>query len=160
MVSSLSSPFLWKFYWKVFQFHLMSILGPVRDQLKVKSRFFSAFWLGRTIMALNFKVPWNWPWNSRFFQGQGDLSKKFQGFSRLRVTEKFQGENEVDLEKPWISRQGLGYVFQGSCISRQGLIGLKFQGFFKEFQGVLEIPQYVSQRRRNPKYIQGHSNHE
>ena len=78
----------------------------------------------------------------------------------MRVTEKIQGENEVDLEKPWISRQGLGYVFQGSCISRQGLIGLKFQGFFKEFQGVLEIPQYVSQRRRNPKYIQGHSNHE
>ena len=74
--------------------------------------------LGRTIVALNFKVPWNWPWSSRFVQGQGDLFKKFKGFSRLRVTKKFQGENQVDLEKPWISRQGWGYIFQGSCISR------------------------------------------
>ena len=95
--------------------------------------------LVRAIVALNFKVPWSWSWISRCFQGQGCPFQKFQGVSSLKVTPIFQGKIQVDLEKPWISRQGWRLCLQGWSISRQGLNPLNLQEIFKEFQGTLEI---------------------
>ena len=57
----------------------------------------------------------------------------------MRVFKNFQGLNFLDLENPQSSRQGRRLCFQGIFFNFKEKQIIQHQGFFKDFQGTLEI---------------------
>ena len=57
----------------------------------------------------------------------------------MRVSKKFQGLKFFDLENPQNSRQGQCLCFQGIFFNFKERQIIQHQGFFKDFQGILEI---------------------
>ena len=57
----------------------------------------------------------------------------------MRVSKNFQCFEFLDLENPQNSRQGRRLCFQGIFFNFKERPIIQHQGFFKDFQGILEI---------------------